>query len=713
MANIYALGRSTQFTSAGMVTTTYDIYSQAGVRQSTPQSALIVTTNPTFAGIQSVIAQLNGSLLLNWNAATGPNGPYYYDIYVQESSNVGVFNSANLVISDTNLSTYIFELANGDLLRAGFTYYVGVKARDPLGNISLNTTLISAVSVGVAPGRPLTPSDISTIVAAVWNEAQSGYATAGTFGKYLDAQVSTRATQSSVNSIPTNPLLITDSRLNTLDANISSRSTQTSVDNINTKIGTPVSSVSADIAAVKADTNTINGKIGTPVSSVSADIAAVKAVDDAINAKVDVTLSTRSSQTSVDNINTKIGTPVSSVSADIAAVKAVDDAIKTQTDKFSFDGSNYINAHTKVNDDKVNYTLSSANVSVVSAAIWDETRSTHITSGTFGESNQGVISNTRASNLDNLDATVSSRATQTSVNSIQSTVNSIQGQNVDEVIVIPATMSIPATGSEIYRVYFNHAQAGLPADPDYGPYIEIVTQDGTTTIISSVSMTQESTGVFYYDYTLTNTAYQGGILVKVTHKDLVTDPITTTIIGSYQSESEDSISQIAQDTGTLVSRLTATRASNLDNLDATVSSRATQTSVNAIDTKLGTPANASVSADIASVKSDTNTINTRVDVTLSTRSSQTSVNAIDTKLGTPANASVSADIAAIQTTADNIDGNVDVAVSTRATQSSVDTVPTAGENAVAVWEEDVNAHATGTTTARTLKDAKIFSQIDL
>ena len=74
---------------------------------------------------------------------------------------------------------------------------------------------------------------------------------------------------------------------------------------------------------------------------------------------------------------------------------------------------------------------------------------------------------------------------------------------------------------------------------------------------------------------------------------------------------------------------------------------------------------------------------------------------------------MSDDIAAVQTTADSIDGKVDVAVSTRASQTSVDAIPTAAENADAVWDEDVNAHATGTTTARTLKDAKIFSQIDL
>jgi hypothetical protein len=48
----------------------------------------------------------------------------------------------------------------------------------------------------------------------------------------LDAAISTRASQTSVNSIPTNPLLTNDSRLNNLDVAVSTRSTQSSIDSI-------------------------------------------------------------------------------------------------------------------------------------------------------------------------------------------------------------------------------------------------------------------------------------------------------------------------------------------------------------------------------------------------------------------------------------------------------------------------------------------------
>lgn len=69
-------------------------------------------------------------------------------------------------------------------------------------------------------------------------------------------------------------------------------------------------------------------------------------------------------------------------------------------------------------------------------------------------------------------------------------------------------------------------------------------------------------------------------------------------------------------------------------------------------TRLGAPAGASVSADIAAVKSDTATILTDVN---------TGAGAIYTRLGAPAGASLAADIAAVEAHAANIDAQVGTA----------------------------------------------------
>jgi hypothetical protein len=389
-----------------------------------------------------------------------------------------------------------------------------------------------------------------------------------------------------------------------VDVDVSTRSTQTSVNALDTKLGSPATTtVSGDIAAVQT-------KLGTPAGvSVSADIAGVKSVSDlikidttSIDTKVDVTLSTRASQSSLNSLDTKIGTPsTASVVGDIATRAS----------------------QTSVNAIPTNPLL------------------------------------TTDSRLDNLDATISSRASQSQVASIQN--------NTSFVGIVPAPIVLPETGTKTYPIYvrlFN--EAGSPADPDSNEmYLEIKDSAGAT-VVASILMTRSGLGQYTYNYVVNNTDTERPLFFffNYTENSVAFNQVRTTEVVEFESKLD-----------TLLARLTPARATNLDNLDAAVSSRSSQTSVTAIDTKLGTPATASVSGDIA------------------TKSSQTSVTAIDTKLGTPATASVSGDIVDLKTDIGN--------------------VPTAAENADAVWDEDVNAHATGTTTARTLKDAKIFSQIDL
>lgn len=87
------------------------------------------------------------------------------------------------------------------------------------------------------------------------------------------------------------------------------------------QLGDPsgTNSIAQDIAALQTTANTVNtttstidSKIGTPVVTVSGDIAAVKSVSDTVNAK--------------------IGTPSTTVSGDISAVKTVVDGITLETD---------------------------------------------------------------------------------------------------------------------------------------------------------------------------------------------------------------------------------------------------------------------------------------------------------------------------------------------------------------------------------------------
>jgi hypothetical protein len=66
MSNILAFGKAIQPTSYAMLVTNADIFTPEGVRQSTPTSATIITTPPTFAGITSVTPNIDGRISVGW-----------------------------------------------------------------------------------------------------------------------------------------------------------------------------------------------------------------------------------------------------------------------------------------------------------------------------------------------------------------------------------------------------------------------------------------------------------------------------------------------------------------------------------------------------------------------------------------------------------------------------------------------------------------------
>ena len=90
--------------------------------------------------------------------------------------------------------------------------------------LTAGTNIALAKGTGVTGFNDVSTTDVAT---AVWNAATATYGTAGSYGLLvetnLDAAVSSKASQASVNDIPINPLLTNDSRLNNLDTTIGSR----------------------------------------------------------------------------------------------------------------------------------------------------------------------------------------------------------------------------------------------------------------------------------------------------------------------------------------------------------------------------------------------------------------------------------------------------------------------------------------------------------
>ena len=102
----------------------------------------------------------------------------------------------------------------------------------------------------------------------------------------------------------------------------------------------------------------------------------------------------------------------------------------------------------------------------------------------------------RASNLDNLDTTITSRASQSSVDNLQNN-SSFQA-------TIPPQIQRPETGTEIFDLFVRlFDSAGNPADPSTSNVmsIRVIAQDGTV-ITPTTPMTRTGVGAFEYEATL-------------------------------------------------------------------------------------------------------------------------------------------------------------------------------------------------------------------
>jgi len=152
MANILALGSSLQLTSAAMLVTDADIFTDENVRQSTPTSATIVTTPPTFAGIVSATPNSDGSVTVGYAAATTVLQPVEYEVHCLPGSvSAATLFAASPALITTLLSEAVFFDSNGDSLSAQ-NYTFGVRARDRLDNLNLNTVVLTTASSGVISG---------------------------------------------------------------------------------------------------------------------------------------------------------------------------------------------------------------------------------------------------------------------------------------------------------------------------------------------------------------------------------------------------------------------------------------------------------------------------------------------------------------------------------------------------------------------------------
>jgi hypothetical protein len=161
-----------------------------------------------------------------------------------------------------NNNASLYAMSEGTLVTYSPNYKIRMADLDSSGNAIVPSTVgyevplvvyYQDLSTGVKSTMTLLNASGAFLGTAPWTQLQAsiGDADQASIAAKVDAStvlakeatVSSRASQASVNAIPTNPLLTTDARLNNLDATISSRSTLTA----------------GQLAGVAVDVQTMNG----------------------------------------------------------------------------------------------------------------------------------------------------------------------------------------------------------------------------------------------------------------------------------------------------------------------------------------------------------------------------------------------------------------------------------------------------------------------
>ena len=320
------------------------------------------------------------------------------------------------------------------------------------GNVDADTQVNSDKT-----GYALTVPEKDDIADRVWNETRSQHTAVGSFGEASQGIISTGRADN----------------LDNLDATISSRESESdagtrfgTTDGKNTAIKVKTDQLQYTGGNVHADSKVVSDKTG--YSTTSGDKAGTAdAVWDELKAghvaagsfgETNQGIVSVSRADNLDNLDVTVSSREAETDADtrdgISDAKL--DTIQAQTDKMNFTGSN-IDAQVIVNEDKTGYTITTVDKDAIVDLVWNETRVGHTAIGSFGESNQGVVSDSRAGNLDNLDVTVSSRqsesdasvrhtATQADLTNIENKVDVIDA-NVDGVKT--KTDQLTFTGSNV------------------------------------------------------------------------------------------------------------------------------------------------------------------------------------------------------------------------------------------------------------------------
>ena len=230
----------------------------------TQELAPIEIAPPVFAGIASLTARPNGSLRATFLPAIDDTLPIRYRVYIQAATATNLFLAVNRAIEAFNSPIDIFMLADGSLLQAGITYYVGIRALDGNGREETNTVSLNAVSVGVLT------DDLSTIA----NNLLGGLTTLN--DDIADVIILNGDLQSNITDLNAAKIAIEAAATSIEGSATSLDNTNTDLQNTNTDLQgtiTTITGAASDIDAAASDLTAIASTLDGQITDLNESIA--------------------------------------------------------------------------------------------------------------------------------------------------------------------------------------------------------------------------------------------------------------------------------------------------------------------------------------------------------------------------------------------------------------------------------------------------------
>jgi hypothetical protein len=463
-----------------------------------------------------------------------------------------------------------------------------------------------------------------------------------------------------------------------------------SVASVTGAVGSVTGAVGSVTGAVGSVTGNVDGNVTGSVASV---VGAVGSVTGLTAANLDTTISSRASQTSLDTLDDLVDTEVG--------------AIKTKTDQLTFTVANQIDANSlTIGANAITASaLATDAVNEIVDQVWDELLSGHTGAGSTGAglSAAGAAGDPWSTALpgsygagtagkivgDNVNATISSRASQTSLDTLDDYVDTEVGaiktktdqlvftvaNQVDSNSLTNGGLSASATRSAIGLATANlDTQIGTLATPTNitaatGITVSSIGADVVTASALAASAVNEIADQVW-DELLSGHTTGGSTGAGLTSASSAGDPWSTVIPASYGAGTAGKILG--------------------DNVNATISSRASQTSLDTLDDLVDT--------EVAAIKTKTDQLTFTVANQVDSNSLSVSATGIRTAVGL-ATANLDTQIAAVPTAAQNF-----AAVLTTALTESYaadNTAPTLAQ-AIMLIQQSLHEFAINSTT-RTVK----------